>query len=131
MRAFPVYRVCTSSYLSRAKYRQSEEDLSPITLMNILLASVTVSKDWVVIVATMELVACPIEKSPARSASLLGISGCRSPGFRWDISEMSLIDGLEIAKALLLGAITTTAVSGGSYKGGKGKSAYLWHCWNT
>jgi hypothetical protein len=57
--AFPVYRVCTSTCLGRAKYRRSE-DLSISMPLNLIPASVTVSKDWVIIVVTTELAEQPI-----------------------------------------------------------------------
>jgi hypothetical protein len=66
--AFPVYRVRTSACLGRAKYRRAE-DLSNSTPLNLFPASVTVSKDWVIIVATTELVEQPVAQTP-RNLSL-------------------------------------------------------------
>jgi hypothetical protein len=99
-RAFPVYRVRTSARLGHAKYRRSD-NLLHFTPMNLIPVSVTIFKDWVIIVATSVLIDQPVVQPP-RNLSLAAISARRTPSFNWAISEMSLSDGIEIAQALTL-----------------------------
>ena len=62
-RAFPIYRVTTSARYGIAKYRRSEE-VTRTRLPNLLPASVDHTKAWVLKVATMDVLAIPIDPDP-------------------------------------------------------------------
>ena len=121
-RAFPVYRVRTSARYGIAKYRRSEE-VTRIRPLDLLPASVDQLKDWVLKVATMEVMATPVDDHPCQT-DVRAILESRLDSFRWAVSEMSLEDnGLQIARALIQG--TAIAVSDGSFKDGQGTSAFV------
>jgi hypothetical protein len=80
-------------------------------------------KDWVLKVATMEVMATPVDDHPCQT-DVRAILESRLDSFRWAVSEMSLEDnGLQIARALIQG--TAIAVSDGSFKDGQGTSAFV------
>jgi hypothetical protein len=121
-RAFPVYRVRTSRRFGSAKYHSNGE-LTRIRPLALIPASVQVCPQWVIKVASMELLDRPLADIPP-ILTIHDLWQQRQPGFSWAITEMSVDDnGLMIAEALRNG--TAVAVSDGSFKDSQGTSAFV------
>ncbi len=121
-RAYPIYRVRTSSRTGSTKHRRSDEttrtrpdDLHP--------PSVHSHKHWVTKEASHELLATPVPELP-RALTVHEVWTQRKPGFKWAVAEMTVTDnGLEIATALKQGR--AVAVSDGSFKDGQGAAPFV------
>jgi hypothetical protein len=121
-RAYPVYRVRTSSRLGSTKYRRSDE-VTRIRPKDLIPASVHTTKHWVTKEASMEILDQPVEEVPTPK-TVETIRLIRPPGFQWAITEMSVEDnGLTIAEALQAG--NAIAVSDGSFKESQSTAAFV------
>jgi hypothetical protein len=90
-RAFPVYRVCTSSRYGISKYRRLEEvtrhrppDLTP--------ASMNMHQDWILKVAITELFNQPVPDDPPVRSVLEFIKNRTSSLNLGEITEVTLDD---------------------------------------
>ena len=121
-RAYPVYRVRSSSRLGSTKYRRSDE-VTRFRPIDLIPATVHTTKHWVTKEASMAILDRPVE-DPVTPKSVETLRLIRPPGFQWAITEMSMDDnGLTIAAALQAG--NAIAVSDGSFKDSQGTAAFV------